>query len=304
MSSISRQRDPTITTFKFTREHLENPESFSGSSKSDSDEKPFINFSTFGNKPICTISKKNFEVGDTVAKCTNCFNAFLARNLYRFLTSNEKGNKPEKNLPVECPHCRNPLKGEDLKIPPIEMIKIKIDLLKDNIADLEAQKKIRKEEIERYLLREEEFVGRFLNFKGEPDEEEEEFKAVVSDLKNSTISSSEQFKKNKEEEIARLQEEIDSSKKRIEEYKNLANKREINQKEEDSSRIKKLEDEIINLQCALNIERTKNRNRIERIDPNTNLQDTTILISVCALMLLFGSFFLQNTPYFCQIPKY
>ncbi|NGX51735.1 MAG: hypothetical protein KR126chlam5_00018 [Candidatus Anoxychlamydiales bacterium] len=308
MSSISTSRNPTITTFCFTNEHLSHPEYFAIDSKRESDDKPSINFSMLEHKPVCAILKTSFEVDDTVAKCTKCFNAFLARNLYRyFISTNSKRINPEiRFMTASCPNCRSILKGEDLIITPIEKLKIQIDLLNDKIADFEEQQTRRKEEIDRYAIREEQSLGPFLNLKAEPDEEEgSEASSAVADLKNSSVSSIASYKSSRESEIAELQKAIDNSKKRIEQLDTLiATESEKSGRAEDSSKVRELEDKIVALQSALNFERTKNAKDI-LIPDNSNLQDSTAVISVLALAIFFLSYILlQKTTFFCPIPQH
>ncbi|NGX49226.1 MAG: hypothetical protein K940chlam5_00822 [Candidatus Anoxychlamydiales bacterium] len=307
MSSVSTPSKPTITTFQFTNEHLSHPGNFGIDSKRESDDKPFINFSILGHKPVCAILKTAFEEGDTVAKCTNCFNAFLARNLYRhFIFSNKKRTDSEiKRMTAPCPGCRQLLSGKDLNITEIEKLKIQIDLLNDKIADLEGQKERGKEDIERYTLREEEFAGHFLNLNAEPDEEVgSEASKVVSDLKNSTISTIGGYKSRKENEIAELQKAIDSSKKRIDQLNALIeNESEKFRREGDSSKVKELKDKILALESALNLERTKNARGIV-IPHTTDWQDNTTLIVFLSLAIFLGYAFLQNTTYFCPVPQH
>ncbi|NGX32757.1 MAG: hypothetical protein K1060chlam4_00809 [Candidatus Anoxychlamydiales bacterium] len=96
MSSVSTPSKPTITTFQFTNEHSLYPGSFAIDPKREFDEKPTINFSMLEHKPVCTITTTAFEEGDSVAKCTSCFNAFLARNLYRHLSLQMRKAKSKK----------------------------------------------------------------------------------------------------------------------------------------------------------------------------------------------------------------
>ncbi|NGX32758.1 MAG: hypothetical protein K1060chlam4_00810, partial [Candidatus Anoxychlamydiales bacterium] len=56
-------------------------------------------------------------------------------------------------MTAHCPICRKSLSGEDLKITPIEKLKIQIDLLDEEIDDLEMQKKMRENEILRQIKR-------------------------------------------------------------------------------------------------------------------------------------------------------
>lgn len=307
MSSVSTPSGPTITTFQITNEHLSHPENFGIDSKRETGDKPSINFSMLEHRPVCAILKTPFEEGDTVAKCTSCFNAFLARNLYRhFIISDEKRTDSEIELmTATCPGCRQLLSGKDLNITSIEKLKIQIDLLNDKIADLEGQKERGKEEIERNTTREEQMMGPFLNLKGKPDEEKgSDASRVVSDLKNATVSSIERYKSRKENEITELQKEIDSSRKRIDQLNGqIENESGKSRREGDSSKVKELKDRIVALESALNLERTKNAKGIV-IPDTTDFQDNTTIIAVLALAIFFGYAFLQNTTYFCPVPQY
>jgi len=100
MSTTRLEQNPsTIKLVKSTQEHLDSS--------------------------VCPITQESFKIGEIRAICNNCLTPFLARALLTNFIRTKRSI---------CPICKTELQQNDLKLPKLEEIRLRIDSIKGKIS--------------------------------------------------------------------------------------------------------------------------------------------------------------------------
>lgn len=321
MATISA--DPSMRTLSFSEDHLANPESFLPPDKDKepiSDKKNYIRFSVLkSSEVVCSLSQEDiFKIGDTIAVCNECLNAFLARKLLRHIVAAQKKTLDIEALDInkikaKCPLCNNKLRGKDLTLPQGENLKNTVDIKNELIEKLQYEQKTRRGEIKRLtddFKKEMDSQKIFYNDKGLPDEPGEQYLKFITNLKEAAIQDFETSKESKEQEIDSLQERIDTSEEQIAQLNRLIEKIETEElkksadAEKADPRVKELTARVNKLERAL---RSQSRppspahssETSDLTDFSIDLIKKTIIMTALSLLIVTLIKSLQSNQFFC-----
>jgi len=196
MASESR----TIKTFECTARHVNYPTHFLPIDTTNPKEKEkCVRFTVTELGPVCGIKQEPFKIGEIIAVCNGCLNAFLARTLVRSFINSKV---------TVCPICPYVLNKDEIKLTHLEKLRLQIDLHNENIDLREYHLEQRREEL-KTLSKNHQKDKRTLDKLWDPDDqsssnEDPEIKQIVTESRIKDEILFENSKKTKEEEIDRF----------------------------------------------------------------------------------------------------